>query len=584
MKKLFLLLIILLTTASAQQIKLIKRTMTDAEFIKFKKSVGTYDQDKNYNKIINGHGSGLKPPTEEQWEKMKNQPILIDRIESGTTVLPSSCDNSTTIWFPPIGNQGSKNSCVSWACGYYTKTFQEAREHNWDLSGCIWESGQPTLSYQNKIFSPDFIYHQVNNGGNNSTFYADNINLLECIGCCTWDKMPCNPYSYITWPTESAWRQAPLYRSQTGYGYTWVDTDTNIEYLKQLLVNGNLAIIAVDDDYFYSHLTSEDLWTLDNYPPSGTNHANTIVGYDDNFGPYAESGNSNTYGAFKVANSWGVGGWEHIADGFYYISYECMKHRIQLIYLYQNYIDYKPKMVAVFNINHNYRGENQIDFGIGDPSSLDFHKSLNNFYVKGGNFPYPNNPIVVDITEFIPYMSGSACQFFMQVYDGGTSTIEIIESFSVEMYDDYASGVPTKTYISAETPVSTIQNNTVYANIIVPLPVELTSFNASIKNTDVVLNWETATEINNYGFEIEKRVDNSVSEQNDLHWQKIGFVRGHGNSNSPKVYNFTDKNLIGGTKFNYRLKQIDINGNFEYSNSIEADITPKEYELSQNYL
>ena len=115
------------------------------------------------------------------------------------------------------------------------------------------------------------------------------------------------------------------------------------------------------------------------------------------------------------------------------------------------------------------------------------------------------------------------------------------------------------------------------------MPVELTSFVAAIKNTDVVLEWETATEVNNYGFEIEKRVDNSASEQNDLHWQKIGFVQGHGNSNSPKVYNFIDKDLIGGTKFKYRLKQIDINGNFDYSNSIEADITPREYELSQNY-
>ena len=55
-------------------------------------------------------------------------------------------------------------------------------------------------------------------------------------------------------------------------------------------------------------MTTEDLWTLNNYNPTSTNHANTIVGYDDNYGPYTESGNPNTYGAFKVANSWGVGG------------------------------------------------------------------------------------------------------------------------------------------------------------------------------------------------------------------------------------------------------------------------------------
>ena len=116
------------------------------------------------------------------------------------------------------------------------------------------------------------------------------------------------------------------------------------EDLKQLIANGNLAIIAVNASFFYSHLTTEDLWTLNNYNPTSTNHANTIVGYDDNYGPYTESGNPNTYGAFKVANSWSVGGaWEHVADGFYYISYECMKQRIQNIYLYQNYVNYQPR-------------------------------------------------------------------------------------------------------------------------------------------------------------------------------------------------------------------------------------------------
>ena len=47
--------------------------------------------------------------------------------------------------------------------------------------------------------------------------------------------------------------------------------------------------------------------------------------------PITESGNPNTYGAFKVANSWGVGGWEHVSDGFYYISYECMKQRFKIL-------------------------------------------------------------------------------------------------------------------------------------------------------------------------------------------------------------------------------------------------------------
>ena len=293
--------------------------------------------------------------------------------------------------------------------------------------------------------------------------------------------MPYNPTDHTTWPTESAWRQAPLYRSQSGYGYMWVNSDLSIEDLKQFVTDENLAIIAVDAN-FYTNMTSNDLWTIDNYNPSGTNHANTIVGYDDNLGPYTESGNPNTYGAFEIANSWGVGGWEHNTDGFYYISYNCMKQRIQYIFLYQNYADYKPKTVAVFQLNHNKRGENRIDVGIGDTDLPDNIKSFDNFIYNGGNVPYPNNPIVVDITEFMPFVSETFNQFFMQVYDAGTSTTGTIVSFSIEMYDDYARGVPTNMYTSTEIPVSTIQNNTVYATLNTSCSLNLFPVNYELSN------------------------------------------------------------------------------------------------------
>ena len=195
---------------------------------------------KTTHQIIDGHGTGLMPPTEKQWEEMKNQPILIDRIEStlGAMEVPSSWDNSATNWFPPIGSQGSEGSCVSWACGYYTKTFQEAKEHNWNFLGCKWENGSwegyPSAAYQDKIFSPDFIYHQVNGGSNNGSSYSDNMNLLQSIGCCTWDKMPCDRYDYTTWPSENAWRQAPLYRSQS-YGSVLVDWSNGLASFKTIV-------------------------------------------------------------------------------------------------------------------------------------------------------------------------------------------------------------------------------------------------------------------------------------------------------------------------------------------------------------
>ncbi|MBK7869016.1 MAG: hypothetical protein IPJ75_19575 [Ignavibacteriales bacterium] len=98
-----------------------------------------------------------------------------------------------------------------------------------------------------------------------------------------------------------------------------------------------------------------------------------------------------------------------------------------------------------------------------------------------------------------------------------------------------------------------------------PLPVELVSFTASVKNNTVNLNWETATEVDNYGFQIERKDKNSD-------WTKIGFIEGHFTSNSPKYYSFSDK-PTGSSKYSYRLKQIDNDGKFEYSGIVEVDLS-----------
>ncbi|MCB0747484.1 MAG: T9SS type A sorting domain-containing protein, partial [Ignavibacteriae bacterium] len=121
----------------------------------------------------------------------------------------------------------------------------------------------------------------------------------------------------------------------------------------------------------------------------------------------------------------------------------------------------------------------------------------------------------------------------------------------------------------------------IWNNIDAPLPVELVSFSAvNTKDDKISLDWVTATEVNNYGFEIERSV---VNNDEIYKWQKIGFIEGHGNSNSTKTYNYTDDYLVGGTKFVYRLKQIDIDGQYQYSSIQEVEIVVNNYSLSQNY-
>jgi photosystem II stability/assembly factor-like uncharacterized protein len=120
-------------------------------------------------------------------------------------------------------------------------------------------------------------------------------------------------------------------------------------------------------------------------------------------------------------------------------------------------------------------------------------------------------------------------------------------------------------------------------NIDAALPVELSSFTAKVlKSGGVKLDWRTETEVSNYGFEVERLQDYKIEKLQD--WNTIGFVEGHGNSNSPKDYSFTD-NSAGYGKYSYRLKQIDIDGQFEYSKVIEVDAgnIPGGFVLEQNY-
>jgi hypothetical protein len=132
-------------------------------------------------------------------------------------------------------------------------------------------------------------------------------------------------------------------------------------------------------------------------------------------------------------------------------------------------------------------------------------------------------------------------------------------------------------------------NDPVHTLVVVPItmtidnavPVELVSFNAEIVDENVVLNWSTATETNNSGFQIEKRQKSDVKGQTEFSF--VGFVNGKGTTTEKTFYSFIEKNNKPGT-YLYRLKQTDFNGTFSYSNEIEVEVSaPKDFALYQNY-
>jgi hypothetical protein len=112
------------------------------------------------------------------------------------------------------------------------------------------------------------------------------------------------------------------------------------------------------------------------------------------------------------------------------------------------------------------------------------------------------------------------------------------------------------------------------------MPVTLSSFTASANNNSATLMWVTDAELNNSGFDVERRNIHPGANE----WQKITFIQGSGTTNQPKGYLYEDKKLPKGT-YQYRLKQIDYNGNYEYF-KLEYNIIiapPNKFNVSQNY-
>jgi len=114
------------------------------------------------------------------------------------------------------------------------------------------------------------------------------------------------------------------------------------------------------------------------------------------------------------------------------------------------------------------------------------------------------------------------------------------------------------------------------------IPVELTSFTASTSRGKVFLNWSTATELNNLGFEIERKIIQSESSEE---WIIIGFREGYGTTTEPQKYSYVDDIRTVITKsLAYRLKQIDYNGSYEYSDEVFVDNpAPTDFVLEQNH-
>ncbi len=144
-------------------------------------------------------------------------------------------------------------------------------------------------------------------------------------------------------------------------------------------------------------------------------------------------------------------------------------------------------------------------------------------------------------------------------------------------YEDTSVADTTKyTYRIYAFKIGVVSNYSNLAQVITPVPVELTAFTANVVNGLVQLDWETATEINNAGFTVQRSKDNNK-------FIDLAFIKGKGTITTQSAYSYSDKSALSG-KYSYRLKQVDFDGSVTLTKSVSVDLgLPKDYALEQNY-
>jgi C1A family cysteine protease len=335
------------------------------------------------SKIIQPKWTGLKAiKTEKQGDRQLARALKSYGLES--TPLPEVVDYSDSEFLPLVGEQGEK-SCVGWSTGYYLRTYQQAKDIGWDVK----QSGAGINSH---IFSPTFIYNQINNGADDGAAILDAAKLLKDVGDATLKDFPYILGDYYTKPTKSVVQSAYPNRV-SDWRVLFTDNDADdyiIQKSKEYLNTEDLIVVGSKIGLkFLSPVeqNGKSIITIDNYPLYG--HAYVLVGYDDTLAT------SDGIGAFKLINSWGTG-WGD--SGFSYISYKAFTANVIEGYVFTDLVNCSKRDInvdinnnVVFNMN--LVGTGDFDILIKDENnkmiyekdSLQAKEGLNTFFWDGKN-------------------------------------------------------------------------------------------------------------------------------------------------------------------------------------------------------
>ncbi|PIV67978.1 MAG: hypothetical protein COS08_07505, partial [Euryarchaeota archaeon CG01_land_8_20_14_3_00_38_12] len=137
---------------TSSHLDFLSHTATKEDIERMKASIGVRESNKDYN-IIDGHGTGLAPPTEEEWNGLVGKIRIVDSLSASRS--PDSVDLSKNPCFPKVGDQGQQGSCAAWAVTYYANGYQQALDKNWT---------DASTGNTEHLMSPAWAYNKVNYG------------------------------------------------------------------------------------------------------------------------------------------------------------------------------------------------------------------------------------------------------------------------------------------------------------------------------------------------------------------------------------------------------------------------------------
>ncbi|MBT4512160.1 MAG: hypothetical protein HOC20_08135, partial [Chloroflexi bacterium] len=356
-------------------------------------------------------------------------PQYVPRTSSRlAATLPEAVDNSDGL--PPVSDRGApiedeleagysnNNGSIAWALAYYLKTYQEGKEHGWDVS------------LPEHQFSPAFIYNHRIKGLQNMWWQIRSaLDFITRHGCATLEEMPLEEFGSTSLPPAEVYKSALKYRAD--YYEEYYDQDSAgvahiIETVKELLAAGEIIPMVIQFNTFEVRdgIRTYDLDSLDRELNGDADtyvynsyEAVVVVGYDDTKGDA---------GAFKVVNSMGTD-WGD--NGFAWLSYDIRDRYMDTFFLVDR-TDYTPSSYARVTLDHPHSGDlfcSIYAYDVNEETESSYF-----FSYHGGD--HTGLDIYVDLTEFSAFLPpDDNSKFFLNVVDidedGNTS---VIIDFSVE--------------------------------------------------------------------------------------------------------------------------------------------------------